>query len=142
MDGASSDDDEFVLLPNQRAWAYDTSSIKVCEKGRQEGYTWATACESVMVASTRKSDLAAKMGFGLDVYFMTTSLGDARIFIEECGRWVERFSPIISACPDVEEYDWVDDMNDPVAIQTYRIRFRAREGGDASPCGLVHPSPS
>jgi len=129
MDGASSSsEDEFVLLPNQRAWCYDTSQIKICEKGRQEGYTWATACEAVMVASTRKGE------GGLDVYFMTTSQDDARGFINECAQWVEHFSPIIRACPDVEEYDWIDDVNDPVAIQTFRIRF---------PSGLaIHALPS
>lgn len=128
MDGASSPaDDEFVLLPNQRAWCYDTAKIKVCEKGRQQGYTWATACESVMVASTRKSE------GGLDVYFMTTSQDDARGFINECALWVEHFSPIIRASPDVEEYDWVDE-DDPVAVQTFRIRF---------PSGLaIHALPS
>ncbi len=128
MDGSRSDEDEFVLLPNQREWVYDASSIKVCEKGRQEGYTWATACEAVMVASTRKSE------GGLDVYFMTTSQDDARGFINECAQWVEHFSPIIRACPDVEEYDWIDDLNDPVSIQTFRIRF---------PSGLaIHALPS
>lgn len=129
MDGsARSNDDEFVLLPNQRAWCYDTAQIKVAEKGRQQGYTWATACEAVMVASTCKSD------GGLDVYFMTTSQDDARGFINECAQWVEHFSPIMRACPDVEEYDWIDEVNDPVAIQTFRIRF---------PSGLaIHALPS
>jgi phage FluMu gp28-like protein len=130
VDGGRSTqaDDEFVLLPNQRAWCYDRSPIKVCEKGRQEGYTWATACESVMVASTRKSE------GGLDVYFMTTSQDDARGFINECASWVEHFAPIMRASPDIEEYDWIDDVNDPVAIQTLRIRF---------PSGLaIHALPS
>jgi phage FluMu gp28-like protein len=128
VDGASSSDEEFVLLPNQRAWCYDTAQIKVAEKGRQEGYTWATACEAVMVASTRKSE------GGLDVYFMTTSQDDARGFINECALWVEHFSPIIRACPEMEAYDWIDELNDPVAIQTFRIRF---------PSGLaIHALPS
>jgi phage FluMu gp28-like protein len=118
MDGGRSNEaEEFVLLPNQAAWCWDTSPIKVCEKGRQEGYTWASACEAVTVASTRKSE------GGLDVYFMTTSQDDARGFINECASWVDRFSPIMRSSPEVEEYDWIDEANDPVAIQTYRIRF-------------------
>ena len=109
MDGGttcSDDIDEHVLLPNQAAWCYDDSKLKVCEKGRQEGYTWATACESVMVASTRKGD------GGMDVYFMTTSQDDARVFISECALWVERLSPIMRVCPDVEEYDWIDEVTE------------------------------
>lgn len=116
MDGASRDEDGFVLLPNQRAWCYDRSPVKVCEKGRQEGYTWATACESVEVASTRASD------GGCNVWFMSTSQDDAREFIHECSRWVYRFAPIMRVCPDVETYDWIDE-EDPVSIQTYRITF-------------------
>jgi len=115
--GPTSDADEYVLLPYQAAWCWDDASIKVVEKGRQEGYTWAAACEAVTVASTRKSE------GGLDVYFMTTSQGDAREFILACAAWVERFTPIMRMSPDVEEFDWIDEANDPVAILTYRIRF-------------------
>jgi len=115
--GPRVDADEYVLLPNQAAWCWDTSPIKVAEKGRQEGYTWASACEAVTVASTRKSD------GGLDCYFMTTSQDDARGFILECAAWVDRFAPIMRATPEVEEFDWIDEVHDPVAIQTYRIRF-------------------
>ena len=119
MDGSdrSGTVGEFYLLPYQSAWVFDRSPIKVCEKGRQEGYTWATACESVMVASTCRSQ------GGLDVYFMSTSQDDARQFISECAEWVDRFSAAIRASAEVEDFDWIDEVNDPVAIQTFRIRF-------------------
>lgn len=114
--GPISDTDEFVLLPYQAAWIADKSPIKVWEKGRQEGASWTIALESVLEASTRKSD------GGLDVYYMTTSQDDARSFINECATWIDRLEPVIRAHPAVEEFDWIDE-NDPVAIQTRRIRF-------------------
>jgi phage FluMu gp28-like protein len=119
VDGSarSNTSEEFVLLPYQSAWVEDESFTKVSEKGRQQGYSWATACEAVMVASTRKGE------GGLDVYYMSTGQGDARDFINECMRWiVEQFSPIMRAIPEIEEFDWIDD-EDPVSIQTFRIRF-------------------
>ena len=110
-------DGEFYLLGYQSAWVYDHSKTKIAEKGRQEGYTWATACESVILASTRVPD------GGLDVYYMSTSQDGARDFIVECAEWVETLSPAIRASPDVDVYDWIDEENDPVAIQTQRLRF-------------------
>ena len=106
-DGAQHSEaiDEFVLLPYQSAWVFDRSPIKVCEKGRQEGYTWATACEAVQVASTRRED------GGCHVWFMITSQQDAREFIDECARWVEHLAPAIHACPEVESYDWIDEQD-------------------------------
>lgn len=118
MDGTTrSRDEEFALLPYQSKWVFDRSFTKVIEKGRQQGYSWAIACESVMVASTRKSE------GGLDVYYMSTGQDDARDFIQDCMRWItEQFSPAMRLIPEVEEYDWIDD-EDPVAIRTFRIRF-------------------
>jgi phage FluMu gp28-like protein len=114
--GRSNDADEFVLLPYQASWIADKSPIKVWEKGRQEGASWTIALESVQEASTRKSD------GGLDVYYMTTSQDDARTFINECAIWIERLEPVIRAHPEIEEFDWIEE-DDPVAIQTRRIRF-------------------
>lgn len=118
MDGSARSNaaEEFVLLPYQAAWIADKSPIKVWEKGRQEGASWTIALESVQEASTRKSD------GGLDVYYMTTSQEDARTFINECAIWIDRLEPVIRAHPEVEEFDWIEE-DDPVAIQTRRIRF-------------------
>lgn len=115
MDGTPRTREPY-LLPYQAAWVRDRSATKVCEKGRQEGYTWATAYESVKVASTRAAD------GGSDVWFMITSQQDAREFINECATWVKNLSPAMECAPGIDEYDWIED-DDPVAVQTYRISF-------------------
>ena len=50
-----------VLLPYQRRWIADTSRVKVWEKSRRIGATWAEAADAVLTAA-----LAATEG-GMDV---------------------------------------------------------------------------
>lgn len=112
--------DECALLPCQRRWFYDRSSIKVAAKSRQIGFTWTTAAEAVEVAATAEED------GGMPVYFMTTSLEDARIFIQDCAQWILWFTPMIQSlaeCSDIiEDEDWFTDDND-AAILAFRIDF-------------------
>ena len=72
-----------ILLPYQRDWILDRSPVKVCEKSRRTGITWASALESVLVASADKS------GGGMDVYFMTYAEEDAKDFIRDCETWAK-----------------------------------------------------
>ena len=81
---------EYALLPYQRRWFYDRARLKVSAKSRQIGITWTTACEAVDVAATRPEE------GGLDVYFMTTSMDDARNFIADCAKWVTQLTPFLS----------------------------------------------
>ena len=51
-----------VLLKYQQKWVADKSPLKVCEKGRRTGITWAEAADDVLIASSNK-----KAG-GMNVY--------------------------------------------------------------------------
>ena len=56
--------DAAVLLPYQRRWVEDTAAVKVYEKSRRIGATWAEAADAV---------LAAARSGGIDVYYCCIS---------------------------------------------------------------------
>lgn len=43
---------EAVLLPYQRDWIADTSQVKVCEKSRRIGLSWAEAADAALTAAS------------------------------------------------------------------------------------------
>lgn len=65
-----------LLLPYQSRWVKDRSRLKICEKSRQIGWTWATAYELV----SRKSLVDAR----LDAWISSRDEIQARLFLEDC----------------------------------------------------------
>lgn len=65
-----------LLLPYQAKWVRDRSRLKICEKSRQIGWTWATAYELV----SRKSLVDAR----LDAWISSRDEIQARLFLEDC----------------------------------------------------------
>lgn len=65
-----------LLLPYQARWVKDGSRLKLCEKSRQIGWTWATAYGLV----TRKALTTAK----LDAWISSRDDIQARLFLEDC----------------------------------------------------------
>lgn len=65
-----------LLLPYQAKWVKDGSRLKLCEKSRQIGWTWATAYGLV----TRKALTSAK----LDAWISSRDDIQARLFLEDC----------------------------------------------------------
>ncbi len=70
-----------VLLPYQARWYADKSPLRVCEKSRRIGITWAEAARQVMRAAR------AKHAGGSDCYYVSTSHRLGRVYIEECAEW-------------------------------------------------------
>ncbi len=64
------------LLPYQSAWVRDKSRLKIAEKSRQIGWTWATAYGLVR----RKSLKTAR----LDAWISSRDEIQARLFLEDC----------------------------------------------------------
>lgn len=124
MLGTAQPSAKFALLPYQARWVYDTSKVKVAEKSRQIGWTYATAYEAVMVASAQKY---SRPGFGMDVFVMSMSAPDARKVLETCAEWIDHLRPTMRDFVGhgvIQEGDWlrVDGEKDE-AIQAYRIQF-------------------
>lgn len=65
-----------LLLPYQAKWVKDSSRLKIAEKSRQIGWTWATAYGLV----SRKSLVDAR----LDAWISSRDDIQARLFLEDC----------------------------------------------------------
>lgn len=65
-----------LLLPYQARWVKDRARLKICEKSRQIGWTWATAYELV----SRKGLKDAR----LDAWISSRDEIQARLFLEDC----------------------------------------------------------
>jgi phage FluMu gp28-like protein len=65
-----------LLLPYQAAWVKDASRLKIAEKSRQIGWTWATAYGLV-----RRKALS---GARLDAWISSRDDIQARLFLEDC----------------------------------------------------------
>lgn len=101
-----------VLLPYQRRWVEDRSPLKVSEKSRRVGLTWAEASDNV---------LAAAAASGSNVYYIGYNMDMAIEYVEACAMWARVFA---QACSAVEEGEEIFvDGNDTKSIKTYTIRF-------------------
>ncbi|MGC8744542.1 MAG: terminase large subunit domain-containing protein [Verrucomicrobiia bacterium] len=70
---------ESLLLPYQRDWIVDNSRLKIAEKSRQIGWTWATAY-SLVRRKCRKNEL-------LDAWVSSRDELQARLFLEDCKKF-------------------------------------------------------
>lgn len=79
------DDDGAVLLPYQQRWLADTSKVKIVEKSRRIGLSWAEACDSVLCAAATT---------GMDVWYIGYVKDMAIEFILDCAQWAEHFQSL------------------------------------------------
>lgn len=97
-----------VLLPYQQRWVNDHSQVKVAEKSRRVGLSWAEAAGSVLEAAKTN---------GQDTWYIGYNKDMAEEFILDCGFWARHFG---SAAEAMEEIVVQDEDRD---ILAYRIRF-------------------
>lgn len=97
-----------VLLPYQQRWVADRSPVKVCEKSRRVGISWAEAADDVLYAATESGD---------DVWYIGYNLEMAREFINDSGNWARVYEKIAS---EIEEIVLKDEDKDILAL---RITF-------------------
>ena len=100
-----------VLLPYQQAWIIDRSPVKVCEKSRRVGLSWAEAADSVLTASS-----SADAG-GMDVWYIGYNKDMALEFINDSGYWTRHYAQAASV---MEEIVVEDEDKD---ILAFRIRY-------------------
>src|SRR6516164_10531535 len=74
---------ESILLPYQREWIADRAPVKVYEKSRRIGITWAESADAALDAGTRK---------GSDWWYIGYNKEMALEFVEAAAGWAQRFN--------------------------------------------------
>ncbi|MGR6980820.1 terminase large subunit domain-containing protein [Testudinibacter sp. P27/CKL/0425] len=104
-------DQNELLLGYQKRWVVDGSQLKIAEKSRRTGLTWAEAADDVLIASQVKND------GGSDVFYIGSNKEMAREFIDACAMWASKFN---RAAGEVQEELFDNEDKD---ILTYVIYF-------------------
>lgn len=104
-----------VLLKYQQDWIADDSDLKVAEKSRRVGLTWAEASDNVLTASK------SRQAGGMNVYYIGYNMDMAIEYIEACAMWARVFNQATESIEEGEEV--FKDGDDEKHIKTYTIRF-------------------
>ncbi len=67
------------FLPYQERWILDESPLRIIQKSRQVGITYADAYDSVLKASPRDARL--------DVWISSRDQAQAKLYLEDCKYW-------------------------------------------------------
>jgi phage FluMu gp28-like protein len=102
-----------VLLDYQKEWIGIRAPLKVGEKSRRIGLTWAEAADNVLVAAAEKS------AGGQTVYYLGYNQDMTVEYIQACAMWARAFN---YAAGEIEEGIWPDSDPDK-HIKTYTIVF-------------------
>jgi phage FluMu gp28-like protein len=102
-----------VLLGYQKRWIGIRAPLKVGEKSRRIGLTWAEAADNVLTAA------AAKSAGGQTVYYLGYNQDMTVEYIQACAMWSRAFN---YAAGEIEEGIWPDEDPDK-HIKTYTITY-------------------
>ncbi|WP_435100817.1 terminase large subunit domain-containing protein [Arhodomonas sp. AD133] len=100
--------DQAILLPYQRRWVEDRSPVKIIEKSRRIGLSYAEAADSVLHAAAAG---------GANVYYISYDKEMTAGFIQDCAQWARAFQ---AAAGEIQES--VIEQDDR-QILTYVIKF-------------------
>ncbi|MEL7113991.1 MAG: hypothetical protein AAGP08_00120 [Pseudomonadota bacterium] len=105
-----------ILMEHQAAWLEDDSPLKIAEKGRRTGITFAEALDDTLIAAKKRS------AGGDNVFYIGDTKDKGREFIG----YVAHFASIIAGeLHQVEEFLFEDAQKDGSTqhINAFRIRF-------------------
>lgn len=105
-----------ALMGYQQRWVADPSPLKVVEKSRRTGFTWAEASDDVLTAA------ASRAAGGQNVYYIAYNQDMTIEYIQACGMWAKAFN---HAASEIEEGFWEGEDEADKHIKTYTIRFPA-----------------
>ncbi|SDY55208.1 hypothetical protein [Citreimonas salinaria] len=105
-----------ILMEHQKAWLEDLSDLKVCEKGRRTGITFAEMLGCTLTAA------AGKSAGGQNCFY----IGDTKDKGREAIGYVAHFAKVIAGeVAEIEEFLFEDQQPDGSTkhISAYRVRF-------------------
>lgn len=112
-----------LFLAYQASWAGDPASVKLEEKSRRIGLSWAEAGDSTLYAS--QAGTPEKR----DVWYTGYNKDMAQEFIGDCGKWGRAYN---AAASEMEEYEETDTVTAPTGevidekkILAFRIVFNS-----------------
>ena len=108
-------DENEVLLSYQKRWIADDSQLKIAEKSRRTGLTWAEASDNALDASLKKSQ------GGCDTFYIGSSKDMAREYIDAVAMWATMYNYAAGEIIESEEVFETDDGKKE--ILTYVIYF-------------------
>lgn len=103
-----------VLLGYQKRWIADESDLKIAEKSRRTGLTWAEAADATLYAATARNE------GGGNHFYVGSNKEMAREFIEAVAMWAKAFD---KAAGDIQEDVFVDEGQDGKEILTFVVYF-------------------
>lgn len=101
-----------VLLPYQQRWVADTSKVKVCEKSRRVGLSWAEAADAALTAASAR---------GQDVWYIGYNKDMAIEFILDVAQWTAHFGEAAEAIECGEEI--YKDGDEQKSVLTFSIKY-------------------
>ncbi|AYV15810.1 hypothetical protein EEY24_16465 [Shewanella algae] len=102
------------MLGYQKRWIADESPLKIAEKSRRTGLTWAEAADASLTASTARGQ------GGTNHFYVGSNKEMAREFIDAAAMWAKVFD---KAAGDIQEEVFIDDGQDGKEILTFAIYF-------------------
>jgi phage FluMu gp28-like protein len=99
-----------VLLDYQRRWVSDQEPVKIAEKSRRTGFTWAEASDDALIAASQNGQNVFYTGYNKDM---------AREFIDDCAFWSKHYN---LAASEVQETIFHDEDGDK-DIHAFRIDY-------------------
>jgi phage FluMu gp28-like protein len=110
-DAGHSDAPPVALLPYQQQWIADESPLKIAEKSRRIGLTWAEAADDVLLSSQEERST--------NVFYIGPTQDMALEYIEACAMWAKAYD---YAASEIEQGIFLDGDKE---IKTYKIDFPA-----------------
>lgn len=101
-----------VLLPYQQRWIADTSKVKVAEKSRRIGLTWAEAADDALTAARAN---------GMDTWYVGYNRDMTLEFIETVARWAKAFDLVAGEIEEAGEV--LEDADREKGILAYKVKF-------------------
>jgi len=101
-----------ILLPYQGRWVADRSAVKVMEKSRRIGISWAEAADDALYASEKGA------GEKRNVWYIGYNKDMAQEFINDCANWARAYS---LAASEMEAYEEIDEEEFQGVVQSKKI---------------------